>query len=562
MDFINMLFLRMQKKWNFFLVFVSHKLKWIVFSFLTVILIFCVVFFWMNQVNYVVLYHHLSDTDGGWVISKLQDMNVPYRLHHSSRQLLVPEDKIDELRFSLMKNKDVIKKNDGFELLDQEKFGVSQFHEHVNYHRGLEGELSRTLECIFPIQYARVHLVCKKDTDFFKDDQVPSASVVIAVFPDTKLNQEQIDAITLLISGSVPNLSADNIVVVNQFGNILNKYTLNYSRFFNDNKYKKINILEQSYCDSINRLLKPMYGSKNFVVHVRAKIKKNNDIIHNVKADNIEINGLSKKLSNKISDVCLNNKKNMISESMVKKIFLMKKLSNFFTKKNLINNFGCFYSTFKKNFINTDNYISCSNTDATHSINKGFIKSNIINDYNDDYFLDLKRSEVQHLDVTVLINYKKSDAGKYVSCSTQELQDLEKLIKLVIDFSDHRGDCINIINYRFISSHTNSNHNSFVIYNYLNVNYLFFLCIGVFFVFLMVFIYFKNIIIDNKKKNSLATVSSTNKNFKNSQHVDTDKLNCKKNNYINKDRLFIKRDILDKHPKIIEQVIRYWINKK
>ncbi|VFP77614.1 flagellar basal-body MS-ring/collar protein FliF [Buchnera aphidicola] len=562
MDFINMLYSKIQKKWKYFLFFISHKLKFIIASFLVVIFFLCAVFFWMNKVNYVVLYNNLSDIDGKWVISKLKDMHVSYQFHRSSKKLLVPEDKVDELRFSLMNKKNVIKKNDGFKLLDKEKFGISQFHEHVNYHRGLEGELSQTLECIFPIQHARVHLVCKKDTDFFRDDQVPSASVVVTVFPDTQLTEEQIDAIALLISGSVPNLSADNIIVVNQFGNILNKCTLNYSRFFNNNKYKKINILEQYYCDHINNLLASMYGSKNFIVHVCAKIKKNNTIINKVKIKKNNTKDQSKKLLDNISDVFLNNKKNTISSSIIHKLFLMKKISTFITKKILMNNVSQINSTVKKKIINMNNYILSNNMNSVHNVNEKLINSNTTNDCADYFFPDFSKLDIQHLNITILINYKKNDAGIYIPFSFQELQDLEKLIKSVIDFSDHRGDCINIINYKFFSSHIISNHDIFSIYNYLNVNYLLFFCISFFFVFLFIYILYKNIIIDNKKKNSLTTVSNISKNSKNYHRVSTDKLNYKKNDCIDKDHCFIKHDFLDKHPKIIEQVIRYWINKK
>ncbi|VFP84811.1 Flagellar M-ring protein [Buchnera aphidicola (Cinara splendens)] len=562
MDFINMLYSKIQKKWKYFLFFISHKTKFVITSFLVVIFFLCAVLFWMNKVNYVVLYNNLSDIDGKWVISKLKDMNVSYQFHHSSKKLLVPEDKIDELRFSLMNKKDVIKKNDGFELLDKEKFSISQFHEHVNYHRGLEGELSQTLECIFPIQHARVHLVCKKDTDFFRDDQVPSASVVVTVFPDTQLTEEQIDAIALLISGSVPNLSADNIIVVNQFGNILNKFTLNYSRFFNNNKYKKINILEQYYCDHINNLLTSMYGSKNFIVHVRAKIKKNNTIINNVKIEKNSTNGQSKKLLDDMSDVFLNNKKNMFSSSIVHKLFLMKKISTLITKKILMNNISQINSTIKKKIININNYMLSSNMNTIHNVNDKLINPNKIDNRADDLFSDLSKLDIQCLNITVLINYKKNDAGIYVPCSFQELQDLEKLIKSVIDFSDHRGDCINIINYRFFSSHIISNHDIFSVYNYLNMNHLLFFCIIFFFIFLFIFILLKIIMIDNQKKNSLTTVSKISKNSKNYNCASIDELNYKKNDCADKDHCLVKHDFLDKHPKIIEQVIRYWINKK
>ncbi|ABJ90522.1 flagellar basal-body MS-ring/collar protein FliF [Buchnera aphidicola] len=276
MNFIKKLFFQIKKKLNYLFFCILKKIKYIFFVSLISIISIISIFLWSKKVHYVVLYNNLSQEDSKWIISRLKILHIPYRCNNSFKTLLVPEDKINILNLSLLKNNNILKKNFGFELLDKEKFGISQFHEHINYHRGLEGELSKTLEQIFPIQCARVHLVCKKDTDFFENNQIPSASVIITLFPNMHLTYEQINAIILLISGSVPDLSSDNIVLVDQFGNILNKYDLNHTKFFNNSQYKKITILEEYYSQRIKDILLPILDSKDFVVQVTTKLKKDN----------------------------------------------------------------------------------------------------------------------------------------------------------------------------------------------------------------------------------------------------------------------------------------------
>ena len=119
-----------------------------------------VLLLWAQSPEYRVLYSNLSDQDGGEVVTQLKQMNIPYRLSESGGAILVPADSAREVRMKLAQ--DGLPKGGGvgFELLDQEKFGISQFSEQVNYQRALEGELARTIESLGPVKNARVHAVC------------------------------------------------------------------------------------------------------------------------------------------------------------------------------------------------------------------------------------------------------------------------------------------------------------------------------------------------------------------------------------------------------------------
>ncbi|MCE1736770.1 flagellar M-ring protein FliF, partial [Enterobacter hormaechei] len=107
------------------------------------------------------------------------------------------------------------------ELLDKEKFGISQFSEQVNYQRALEGELARTVESLGPVQSARVHLALPKPSLFVREQKAPSASVTVGLLQGRVLDEGQINAIVHMISSSVAGLPAGNVTIVDQSGHLL-----------------------------------------------------------------------------------------------------------------------------------------------------------------------------------------------------------------------------------------------------------------------------------------------------------------------------------------------------
>lgn len=117
-------------------------------------------------------------------------MNIPYRFSEASGAIEVPADKVHELRLRLAQQGLPKGGAVGFELLDQEKFGISQFSEQVNYQRALEGELSRTIETIGPVKGARVHLAMPKPSLFVREQKSPSASVTVNLLPGRALSMK------------------------------------------------------------------------------------------------------------------------------------------------------------------------------------------------------------------------------------------------------------------------------------------------------------------------------------------------------------------------------------
>ena len=166
---------------------------------------------WSQAVDYKVLYSNLSDRDGGAIIESLQQQNIPYKFAEGGGALLVPGDKVHEIRLRLASQGLPKGGTAGFELMENQKFGTSQFLEQVNYQRSLEGELSRSIQTLGSVLSARVHLAIPKPTVFVKEQQKPSASVVLTLYPGRALEPGQVVAIAHLISSSIPNLPPANV---------------------------------------------------------------------------------------------------------------------------------------------------------------------------------------------------------------------------------------------------------------------------------------------------------------------------------------------------------------
>ncbi len=185
------------------------------------IALLAIVALWFRGPDYKVLFSNLQDRDGGAIITALAQMNVPYQLTENGTAILVPSDKVHETRLQLAQQGLPRSGEAGFEIIDQTRFGASQFTEQVNFQRALEGELASSIQALNAVQHARVHLALPRETLFVRDRQPPSASVLLTLYPGRMLSESQVAAISWLVSSSVPNLSADNVSVVDQNGRLL-----------------------------------------------------------------------------------------------------------------------------------------------------------------------------------------------------------------------------------------------------------------------------------------------------------------------------------------------------
>ena len=228
---------------------------------------------WGQTPDYRVLYSNLSDRDGGAIIESLQQLNIPYKFTEGGGALMVPSDRVHEARLKLASQGLPKGGNVGFELMENQRFGITQFAEQVNYQRALEGELARSVQTIGAVAAARVHLAIPKPTVFVKEQQKPSASVVLSLQGGRTLDSAQVSAIVHLISSSVPQMSAKDVTVVDQNGTLLSaSHDGNTNEGLDANQLKYVQQIEQNYIKRIESLLLPLLGPNNVRAQVAADI--------------------------------------------------------------------------------------------------------------------------------------------------------------------------------------------------------------------------------------------------------------------------------------------------
>jgi flagellar M-ring protein FliF len=142
----------------------------------------------------------------------------------------------------------------------------------VNYQRSLEGELARSMQTLGPVQSARVHLAIPKPTVFVKEQQKPSASVVLTLHPGRALDAGQVNAIVHLISSSIPSLSATGVTVVDQRGSLLSSIREGGSEAMDATQLKYVRQIEQDYIKRIEDIVAPLIGAQNVRAQVTADI--------------------------------------------------------------------------------------------------------------------------------------------------------------------------------------------------------------------------------------------------------------------------------------------------
>ncbi|WP_296892466.1 flagellar basal-body MS-ring/collar protein FliF [Thiobacillus sp.] len=229
-----------------------------------VIAIMAAVWLWGQQPTYRVLFANFSDRDGGAIVAELEKMNIPYKYAEGGGALLVPADRVHDARLKLAAQGLPKGGNVGFELMENQKLGASQFLEQVNFQRAMEGELARSIESLSAVQAARVHLAMPKDSIFVSEQKQPTASVLLNLHPGRVLDAQQVSAIVHLVASSVPELSPKNVTIVDQNGNLLSDTTRTASANGMDpSQVKYVQDYQQSVAKRIESIISPIVGAEN-----------------------------------------------------------------------------------------------------------------------------------------------------------------------------------------------------------------------------------------------------------------------------------------------------------
>ena len=229
---------------------------------------------WSSHGDYKVLYANLSDKDGGAVIAQLSQMNVPYRLSEGGAAILVPAAQVHDLRLKMATAGLPKGAVTGFELMDSARFGQTQFQERLTFQRGLEGELTRSISSLAAVQAARVHLALPNQNGFFREQQKPSASVLLTLHPGRTLDRAQVAGIVHLVSSSVPEMSPKAVSVLDQSGALLtgSNDAAAAAGGLDAQQLAYVQQIENGYTKRIVDLVEPIVGHDNLRASVTAEI--------------------------------------------------------------------------------------------------------------------------------------------------------------------------------------------------------------------------------------------------------------------------------------------------
>ena len=401
---------------------------------------------WAKSPDYRTLFSNLSDQDGGAIVTQLTQMNVPYRVADNGGALEVPADKVHELRLRLAQLGLPKGGTVGFELLDQEKFGISQFSEQVNYQRALEGELSRTIETLGPVKSARVHLAMPKPSLFVREQKAPSASITVNLEPGRALDEGQISAVVHLVSSAVAGLPPGNVTLVDQGGHLLTQSNTS-ARDLNDAQLKYTADVEARVQRRIEAILGPIVGNGNVHAQVTAQVnfdnKEQTDEQYRPNGDASQAAIRSRQVSESdqsgspypggVPGALSNTPAPAPSAPIATQPANQNANQNANQAANGQNNAT-------RNAATTGPRNSQRSETSNYEVDRTIMhtKKNV--------------GDVQRLSVAVVVNYRNLPDGKPLPLTSDQMKQIEDLTREAMGFSTTRGDTLNVVNSPFNDS--------------------------------------------------------------------------------------------------------------
>lgn len=400
---------------------------------------------WAKSPDYRTLFSNLSDQDGGAIVTQLTQMNIPYRFTEGSSAIEVPADKVHELRLRLAQQGLPKGGAVGFELLDQEKFGISQFSEQVNYQRALEGELARTIETLGPVKRARVHLAMPKPSLFVREQKSPSASVTVNLEPGRALDEGQISAVVHLVSSAVAGLPPGNVTLVDQGGHLLTQSNTS-GRDLNDAQLKYASDVEGRIQRRIESILSPIVGNGNVHAQVTAQLDFANK---EQTEEQYRPNGDASQAVLRSRQV---NESEQIGSGLPGGV--PGALSNQPAPAN-----AAPITTPPANQQNAQNGQNAQQTTTNTNAGPRSTQRNETSNYEVDRTIrhtKMNVGDIQRLSVAVVVNYKTLPDGKPLPLTAEQMKQLEDLTREAMGFSDKRGDTLNVVNSPFTATDDDS----------------------------------------------------------------------------------------------------------
>lgn len=395
--------------------------------------------FWMQGPVYRVLYSNISEQDGGAIVTQLSQMQVPYRFADHNGAIMIPEDQVYEVRLKLAQQGLPKGGSVGFELLDQEKFGISQFNEQVNFQRALEGELARTIETLGPVQSARIHLAIPKPSLFVREQKAPTASVTLTLQNGRTLDEGQVNAISYMIASAVSGLDAAHVTIVDQSGHLLSGSDTHNTQ---TTQLKYIREVEDDYQNRIQAILTPVVGSANVRTQVTAQVDftqneqtveeyapntspdkmsiRSRHVVHDEQGGKSSVGGVPGALSN-LPPTAASAPVTTSTPARGAKDSAIRPASQTVIPK---------LQPYSQNHDDITNY-ELDRTLKHITRNSG---------------------NVERLSVAVVINYLPGKAGEPAALTPAQMKQINDLVKEAMGYTASRGDSVNVVNTPFSQS--------------------------------------------------------------------------------------------------------------
>jgi flagellar M-ring protein FliF len=231
--------------------------------------------YWINAPSYSLLATDMDAESAQAIVGKLKTAKVAYLLEDGGRTIRVASDRVDDLRLEISSQGMPSAGRIGFEIFDRTAFGTTEFLEHVNYRRALEGELARTIGTINDVQSARVHISMAKESLFASDAQQAKASVVLKLRDRKPLSASTVSGITGLVAASVESLRPESVVVLDTFGRPLSRQSSDDADANSGLQLDKQRQLEHDLSAKVVSLLEPLVGVGHARVNVTARLDGN-----------------------------------------------------------------------------------------------------------------------------------------------------------------------------------------------------------------------------------------------------------------------------------------------
>ncbi|GGX50687.1 flagellar basal-body MS-ring/collar protein FliF [Saccharospirillum salsuginis] len=228
---------------------------------------------WSQKETYRPLMNSANSYSANEVIEVLQANRIDFDIDPASGVVLVRQSDLHQARLAIAGAGLSDDQTVGYELLDQDQpLGTSQFMENARYLRSLEGELARTVSSVNQVRTARVHLAIPERSVFVRDRREPGASVFVDLFAGAEMDPDSVKAIRNLVASSIPELSPENVSIVDQRGRLLSDQTENPEEELTNRQFEYTQRVEQNLVNRINSILSPVVGTDNFRAEVSADV--------------------------------------------------------------------------------------------------------------------------------------------------------------------------------------------------------------------------------------------------------------------------------------------------